>query len=246
MRSDGRQHNELRDIKIEPNYLLHPHGSVLICYGNTKVLCSCFAENRVPQFLVNSGAGWITAEYSLLPGSTTDRTKREASTGKVTGRTHEIQRLIGRSLRTVVDLKQIGERTLWIDCDVIQADGGTRTAAITGSFVAMVLALKKLKNNGDIKKIPLIHYVTAVSLGIKENQMLLDLNYEEDFSCDVDMNIVMMSNGEFIEIQGTGEKKGFSKDMFLEMLELGKAGITEILALQKEVIHTFVPELTTL
>ncbi len=244
MRSDGRKNNELRNITIEPNYLMHPHGSVLISYGNTKVICSCFAENRVPQFLVNSGTGWITSEYSLLPGSTTDRSKREASTGKVTGRTHEIQRLIGRSLRTVVDLKQIGERTLWIDCDVIQADGGTRTAAITGSFVAMALALKHLKKNGDIKTIPLIDYVAAVSLGIKNGDVYLDLNYEEDFSGDVDMNIVMTGSGEFIEIQGTGEKKGFSQDNFLAMLELGKAGIHEIISLQKEIVTSFVPELT--
>ena len=193
-----RLNDQMRPVRIIPGFLKHPDGSVLIETGDTRVLCSAMVEDRVPPFLKGSNSGWVTAEYSLLPASTETRSQREAARGKISGRTSEIQRLIGRSLRAVVDMGKLGERTIWIDCDVIQADGGTRTASITGSFVALYLALKKLKDSGIIKDIPLTDYVAAISVGIVEGIPLLDLEYVEDSSADVDMNVVMTGRGDFV------------------------------------------------
>src|SRR5499427_4160711 len=190
MRSDHRPANQLRDTIITPDYLMHAEGSVLICAGNTRVICTASVEDRVPQFLRNSGKGWVTAEYGMLPRATSTRTQREASAGKVGGRTQEIQRLIGRSLRSVTRLPELGERTIWIDCDVLQADGGTRTASITGGFVALALSLQRLRDNGFVKNVPLTDFVAATSVGVVGGVPMLDLAYEEDSRADVDMNIV--------------------------------------------------------
>ncbi|HZJ85257.1 MAG TPA: ribonuclease PH [Syntrophomonadaceae bacterium] len=236
-RPNDRANDEMRPVLIKPNFIKHPDGSVLIEVGDTKVLCSAFIEERVPSFLKGSGSGWVTAEYSLLPASTETRTTREASRGKVSGRTSEIQRLIGRSLRTVVDMEALGEKTIWIDCDVIQADGGTRTASITGAFVALSLALKKLKDNGTIDTLPIRDYVAAVSVGISNEVPVLDLEYIEDVDAEVDMNIVQTSQGEYIEIQGTGESRPFSRQELEELLALAHKGINELIALQKSVLE---------
>ena len=233
-RINGRKYNQLRDIKITRNYLKHPHGSVLIEMGNTKVICTAMIEDKVPPFLIDTGKGWITAEYSMLPGSTINRKVRESSRGKVGGRTQEIQRLIGRALRSVVNLQDLGERTIWLDCDVIQADGGTRTASITGVFVAMIDAIYTLYINKEISSIPVKDFVGAVSVGIVNNTRLLDLNYQEDSNAKVDMNIVMTRAGEFIEIQGTGEESPFNMDDLSEFLNLAKKGVTELIAKQRE------------
>ena len=189
-RSNGRAFNQIRAIKVTKNYIIHPHGSVLFQMGGTRVLCSASIDNKVPSFLRGKGQGWVTAEYSMLPSSTNTRTTREASKGKLSGRTQEIQRLIGRSLRSIVDLEKLGERTVWIDCDVIQADGGTRCASITGAFIALMLAMKKLKKHGIIETIPIHDYVAAVSVGVVNGKNLLDLDYSEDSGADVDLNIV--------------------------------------------------------
>ncbi len=220
-----RLNDQMRPVRIIPGFLKHPDGSVLIETGDTRVLCSAMVEDRVPPFLKGSNSGWVTAEYSLLPASTETRSQREAARGKISGRTSEIQRLIGRSLRAVVDMGKLGERTIWIDCDVIQADGGTRTASITGSFVALYLALKKLKDSGIIKDIPLTDYVAAISVGIVEGIPLLDLEYVEDSSADVDMNVVMTGRGDFVEIQGTGEKSVFSRQDLDVLLGLAQKNI---------------------
>ena len=204
-RIDMRQNDELRQVKITRNYLKHPQGSVLIEMGDTKVICTAMIDDRIPPFLKGSNTGWITAEYSMLPGSTLSRKVRESTRGKVEGRSQEIQRLIGRALRAAVDLSAIGEKTIWIDCDVIQADGGTRTASITGSFVALVDALNKLYTNGEIKYIPITSFISAVSVGIVNRVPILDLCYEEDHRAQVDMNIVMTDKDQFVEVQGTGE-----------------------------------------
>lgn len=233
-RIDGRKYDEIRPIKITRNYTKHPQGSVLIEMGDTKVICTAAIEDRVPPFLKNTGKGWITAEYSMLPGSTAVRKVRESSRGRVEGRTQEIQRLIGRALRSAVDLDAIGERTIWIDCDVIQADGGTRTASITGAFVAMVDAMNQLKENGALKKIPIKSFVSAISVGIVEGQALLDLCYQEDSTAKVDMNIVMTDKKEFIEVQGTGEEAPFSREDLQELLRLGEIGNDALLKIQKE------------
>ena len=237
MRNDGRNYNELRKIKLTTDYVIHPEGSVLIEVGNTKVICNATIEDKVPPFMRGQGKGWVTAEYSMLPRATAERNIRESSRGKVSGRTMEIQRLIGRALRSVVDLEKMGERTVWIDCDVIQADGGTRTASITGAFVAMALAFGKLLEKEEIRSLPILDYLAATSVGIlSTGEEILDLNYEEDSDAKVDMNIVMTGNGDFVEIQGTGEEATFSKEQLFQMLSLAEEGILEIFSLQREVL----------
>ncbi|EIT85392.1 ribonuclease PH [Fictibacillus macauensis ZFHKF-1] len=243
MRKDERAWNEMRHIQIEPHYLKHPEGSVLITVGDTKVICSASIEERVPPFLRNQGKGWIAAEYAMLPRATQQRTIRESSKGKVTGRTMEIQRLIGRALRAVVDLEVLGERTVWIDCDVIQADGGTRTASITGAYVAMVLAFGKLLEQGKLKKMPATDYLSAISVGMnKERDVLLDLDYEEDSTAAVDMNIIMTGSGEFVELQGTGEESPFSYRELERLVALGNDGTRQLMAYQQEIIGNLMKE----
>lgn len=245
MSSEERKENHLRPIKITTHYIKHPEGSVLIEVGDTKVICNASIEERVPPFMRGQGKGWITAEYSMLPRATMQRNIRESSRGKVSGRTMEIQRLIGRSLRTVVDLKQIGERTVWVDCDVIQADGGTRTASITGAFVAVVLAFEKLLNNGTIDKLPITHFLAATSVGVlADKNIAVDLNYEEDSKAAVDMNVVMTGNGEFVEIQGTGEEATFSYDQLQSLLRLAEEGIQEIMKKQNDVLGDIANHIT--
>lgn len=235
-RFDGRQPAELRPAKITANYIKYAEGSVLIEMGETKVICNATVEEKVPPFLKGQNKGWITAEYSMLPRSTPVRTQREATKGKISGRTNEIQRLIGRSLRAVVDLEALGERTVTLDCDVIQADGGTRTAAITGSFVALTLALVKLVGKGVLAKLPLRDWLAAVSVGKIGEEPLLDLCYEEDSRAIVDMNIVMTGQGKFVEIQGTAEGEPFSQDELGSLIELAKHGIQELIDLQKSTL----------
>ncbi|NBG87456.1 ribonuclease PH [Isachenkonia alkalipeptolytica] len=235
-RIDNRKPDELREMKMITDYIKHPQGSVLIEMGETKVICSATIEEKVPFFLKNSGTGWITAEYSMLPGATHTRNIRESSKGKIGGRTQEIQRLIGRALRSVVDLKALGEKTIWIDCDVIQADGGTRTASITGAFVALTMAVDKLYNQGKIKVFPIKSYVSAISIGVMEGTELLDLCYEEDSKAHVDMNVVMTDRGEFIEVQGTGEEAPFSKEQLLSLLTLAEKGNRELTRMQREIL----------
>ncbi|MDR7001448.1 ribonuclease PH [Neobacillus niacini] len=233
MRVDGREPIQLRPIHIETNYLKHPEGSVLISVGDTKVICTATIEDRVPHFMRGEGKGWITAEYSMLPRATESRNIRESSKGKVSGRTMEIQRLIGRALRAIVDLPALGEKTVWIDCDVIQADGGTRTASITGAFVAMTLALNALAEKRAIK-FPITDFLAATSVGILEdNTTILDLNYPEDSSAMVDMNVVMTGSGEFVELQGTGEESTFSYNQLQELLSAAQAGLSELFEYQK-------------
>lgn len=232
VRLDGRKHDELRKVKIHRNYLKFPEGSCLIELGNTKVICTASIEESVPPFLRNTGNGWVTAEYGMLPRSCNSRIPR----GKDSGRTAEIQRLVGRCMRAVTDTKAFGERTIWLDCDVIQGDGGTRTAAITGSFIALADALNKLKKDKLVKKIPLSDFVAATSVGIFDGEALLDLVYSEDSRAEVDMNIVMTGSGEFIEVQGTSERKPFNKAQMDRLLALAKKGIEELVGLQKEIL----------
>ncbi|MGB3160840.1 ribonuclease PH [Carnobacterium sp.] len=237
MRKDRRRNNELRHVTIETNYLKHPEGSVLVTFGDTKVICNATIETKVPPFMRGQGKGWIHAEYSMLPRATNTRTIRESAKGKLTGRTMEIQRLIARTLRSVVDLDLLGERAITIDCDVIQADGGTRTASITGAFVAMKLAILTLLESGQLKENPIKETIAAISVGITENnEALLDLDYSEDSTAAVDMNIVMTSSGRFSEIQGTGEESTFSGTQLMEMLELGEKGIKKLIQLQDKAI----------
>ncbi len=236
MRKNDRRHDEIRDVKITRNYLKHPQGSVLIEMGDTKVICTATLEERVPPFLKNSGKGWLTAEYAMLPMATQERNKREAAQGRIGGRTHEIQRLIGRSLRAVTDLESFGENTVYIDCDVIQADGGTRTASITGSFVALADLFRKMKEEGRCGSMPLLDYVSAVSVGIINDTLMLDLEYVEDSQADVDMNVVMTGMGKFIEVQGTAEKVPFSRDRLTEMIELAGRGIQVLTEIQKQTL----------
>ena len=236
MRSDGRKPKQLRLIKIAPNYLKTADGSVLIEMGDTRVICTAKLEDRVPPFLRNSGKGWITAEYSMLPGSSQARVGRESSRGKVGGRTHEIQRLIGRSLRAITDLTNLGERTVWIDCDVIQADGGTRTASITGAYVSLCEAIRSWQKRGIIAQEPIKDSVAAVSIGIVDGKILLDLCYEEDSKADVDMNFVMTGSGKFVEIQGTAESALFTKKQMDKMSEIAQQGIKELLKAQKQAL----------
>lgn len=235
MRED-RKNNEIRNIKITPNYLINAQGSVLIEMGNTKVICTAMVEDKVPFFLKGKGAGWVTAEYSMLPASTHTRKNRDSSRGKIDGRSQEIQRLIGRSLRSVIDLEKIGERTIWIDCDVIQADGGTRTASISGSFVALYLAIHRLMNDGEIEENPINSFLSAISVGIVGEDILLDLCYDEDSNARVDMNIVMDEELNIIEIQGTGETGTFTRAQLNEMLDYSEKGISEIVAEQQKVL----------
>jgi ribonuclease PH len=236
MRSDNRAANELRDTTLTPDYLPHAEGSVFIEAGRTKVICTASVEDRVPPFLRNTGKGWVTAEYGMLPRATNTRMQREASSGKVGGRTQEIQRLIGRSLRSVMNLAALGERTIWIDCDVIQADGGTRTASITGAFVALALALEKLRERDTIRTIPLSDYVAAISVGIVDGEPLLDLAYEDDSRAEVDMNVVKTGGGQFIEVQGTAEGLPFGRDALLQLLELADHGIAQLVAKQRAIV----------
>lgn len=222
MRNNGRKNDEMRKVKVTRNYIIHPEGSVLIEFGNTKVICNATVEERIPPFLRGTGSGWITAEYSMLPRATNNRVQREAAKGKIMGRTMEIQRLIGRALRSAVDLEKLGERQILVDCDVIQADGGTRTASITGAYLAVELAIEKLIDEGKLTEIPIKSKVAAISVGKVNGQVLLDLEYEEDSKAEVDMNIVMNDKGEFIELQGTGEEATFTQNELLKFIEVSK------------------------
>jgi ribonuclease PH len=241
MRSDKRAAGELRPITITPNYLDHAEGSVFIEAGRTRVICTASVEDRVPPFLRNTGKGWVTAEYGMLPRATNTRMQREASAGKIGGRTQEIQRLIGRSLRAVTKLPALGERTIYVDCDVIQADGGTRTASITGAFVALALALEKLKARAVLKTIPLTDYVAATSVGIVDGEVLLDLAYEDDSRAEVDMNIVKTGDGRFIEVQGTAEAIPFGRDALNQLLDLADAGIRQLIEKQRAIVGHLLP-----
>ncbi len=236
MRQDGRNNSQLRPVKITRNYIKHAEGSALIEVGDTKVICTASVEERIPPFKKESGEGWVTAEYAMLPRATGVRNARDISKLKLNGRSQEIQRLIGRSLRTIVNLKLLGERTITIDCDVIQADGGTRTASITGSYIALVDACQKLIDNGLISRMPVVGFVAATSVGVVNGEEILDLCYVEDSAAEVDMNVIMSDKGEFIEIQATGEKKSFSKKQLDVLLDLAQSGIEELIQLQKDVL----------
>jgi ribonuclease PH len=236
MRSDKRPANQLRETKLTPNYLEHAEGSVFIEAGRTRVICAASVEDRVPPFLRNTGKGWVTAEYGMLPRATSTRMQREATAGKVGGRTQEIQRLIGRSLRAVTNLQAIGERTIWIDCDVIQADGGTRTASITGAFVALALALERLREREVIRTIPLSDYVAATSVGIVDGEALLDLAYDDDSRAEVDMNVIKTGDGRFIEVQGTAEAVPFGRDALIQLLDLADFGIKQLVEKQRAIV----------
>ena len=236
-RSDNRAPGQMRPVSITPEYMPTAEGSALIAVGNTRVICTASVEETVPQFLRNSGRGWVTAEYGMLPRSTLTRSPREAARGRVGGRTHEIQRLIGRSLRAVTDMEKLGERSILIDCDVIQADGGTRTASITGAFVALGLAAEKLVQAGTLKTSPLRDLVAAVSIGIVEGETLLDLCYEEDSRADVDMNLVMTGDGRFVEVQASAEREAFDDGQLQTMMEMARTGVESLLSKQKEVLR---------
>ena len=236
-RSDGRGLDKIRKVQITRNFNKYAEGSCLIELGNTKVICTASVEESVPSFLKGSGTGWVTAEYGMLPRSCATRIQR----GKDSGRTYEIQRLVGRSLRTITDMKSLGERSIWIDCDVIQADGGTRTASITGSFIALADALNKIKKNGLLNKVPVKDFVAATSVGIVNGSLMLDLAYEEDSQAEVDMNIVMTGNGEFIEIQGTAERKPFDKAKMDAMLALAKKGTEDLIDIQRSMCKDILP-----
>lgn len=240
LRLNGRQPDELRPVKITTNYNKYAEGSVLIEMGDTKVICTATVEERVPSFMKGQGKGWITAEYSMLPRATQVRNQREAAKGKLGGRTMEIQRLIGRALRSIVNLAALGERTITLDCDVIQADGGTRTTSITGSFVALAVALNRLVDQKLLDSIPLTDFLASVSIGIVEGQPLLDLCYDEDSQAKVDMNVVMTGSGKYVEIQGTGEDSPFSKDELQTLLSLSETGIRSLVAIQKSVLGALI------
>lgn len=231
MRNNNRKNDEMREVKVTKNYIIHPEGSVLIEFGNTKVICNATVEEKIPRWLRGTGSGWITAEYSMLPRATNTRVQRESTKGKLSGRTMEIQRLIGRALRATIDLEKLGERTIMIDCDVIQADGGTRTASITGAYLALELAIEKLIDERKLKEMPIKAKVAAISVGKVRNELLLDLEYEEDSRADVDMNIVMNDKGEFIELQGTGEEATFTQTELLKLIELSKNAFDKLFKL---------------
>ena len=231
MRNNNRKNDEMRELKVTKNYIIHPEGSVLIEFGNTKVICNATVEEKIPRWLRGTGSGWITAEYSMLPRATNTRVQRESTKGKLSGRTMEIQRLIGRALRATIDLEKLGERTIMIDCDVIQADGGTRTASITGAYLALELAIEKLIDERKLKEMPIKAKVAAISVGKVRNELLLDLEYEEDSRADVDMNIVMNDKGEFIELQGTGEEATFTQTELLKFIELSKNAFDKLFKL---------------
>ncbi|MBL8232512.1 MAG: ribonuclease PH [Bryobacterales bacterium] len=237
MRIDGRSFDQLRPVTIETGYLLTAEGSALTTFGNTKVLCAATIEDTVPSFLRGAGKGWVTAEYSMLPRATATRTAREVNKGRQSGRTHEIQRLIGRSLRTVVDLEALGERSIIIDCDVIQADGGTRTTAITGAFVALASAIQQLLQFGTLKKSPIRDHVAAISVGIVNGEPLLDLCYEEDSKAEVDANVVLTGAGNFVEFQATAEREAFDDAQMAKMIALARKGIGELVELQKQALR---------
>ncbi|HPZ90519.1 MAG: ribonuclease PH [Firmicutes bacterium] len=241
MRSDGRMNNQLRAVHITPGINKYAEGSVLIEWGDTKVICTATVEEKVPAFIKGTGQGWVTAEYAMLPRATETRNVRDAARGRIAGRTHEIQRLIGRSLRAVVDLKRLGERTLWLDCDVLQADGGTRTASLTGAFVAMVLAMENLAAREILEVVPVTDFLAAVSVGIVDGKCLLDLQYQEDSMAQVDMNIVMTGRGEFVEIQGTAEGKPFTPAELEELLNLARTGIGMLVDKQAAALPNFTP-----
>lgn len=234
MRPDGRKTHELRPITIKKGYMKNAFGSCLIEMGGTQVICTASVEEKVPQFLKNEGKGWLTAEYGMLPASCSERTARESSKGRPSGRTQEIQRLIGRSLRSIVDLKKMGERTIWIDADVIQGDGGTRTASITGGFIALAEAIEKLKRGGILTESPIIDYIAAVSVGVIEGKPCLDLCYAEDSKAEVDMNVVMTGSGKFVEVQGTAEGQPFTQKEMDHLLTFAKKGISELVEIQKK------------
>lgn len=236
MRADGRQPDELRPVRFTRHFTKYAEGSVLVETGDTKVICTASIEEGVPPFRRESGAGWLTAEYAMLPRSTDTRNPREAARGRLGGRTHEIQRLIGRALRAVVDFQMLGPRTVWVDCDVIQADGGTRTASITGSFLAVFDALEQLRVNGSIPVVPLWDFVAATSVGTVEGQPCLDLTYQEDSTCQVDMNVVMTGNGRFIEVQGTAEHQPFTRQELDQLLALATHGVQQLIAQQRQLI----------
>lgn len=236
IRIDGRKFDQIRDVKITRNFTKYAEGSVLIEMGETKVLCTASIEEKVPPFLRNTGTGWINAEYSMLPRSTQQRKVRDSSKGKIDGRSQEIQRLIGRAIRSVVDLNKLGERTIWVDCDVIQADGGTRTASITGAFVAVAEAIYKLYKDGLIKKMPIENFVSAISVGIVNDQCLLDICYEEDSHAQVDMNIIMTDKCEFVEVQGTGEEATYTRAQLNQLIDLAEEGIKDIIEIQNKII----------
>ncbi len=236
LRNDQRQAAQLRPLTMTPNWLATAEGSVLLELGHTRVLCAATVEETVPSFLRNAGRGWVTAEYSMLPRATAERTMREVNKGKPSGRTHEIQRLIGRSLRAVVDMEALGERTIVVDCDVLQADGGTRTAAITGGYVALALAVKKMLEFGALKRNPLRDLVAATSVGVVQGTALLDLAYDEDSQAEVDMNVVMTGAGAFVELQATAEKSAFADDRLAEMIALARQGIRELIEAQERVL----------
>lgn len=235
-RIDGRRENELRKIKITPNFQKYALGSCLVEFGNTRVVCAASLEEKVPPFLKGKGKGWLSAEYGMLPASCTERIQRESAKGKVSGRTQEIQRLIGRSLRAVLNFEDMGERMIWIDCDVLQGDGGTRTAGITGGMITLALALRKLMKDGKILKNPLRDYIAAVSVGVVNGKPCLDLCYEEDSRAEVDMNVVMTGSGKFVEIQGTAEGKPFAESEMSKLVQFAKKGIREIIQIQNRVI----------
>src|SRR5246127_422320 len=235
-RSDNRAPDQLRPVNIIPDYISTAEGSALIEIGNTRVLCTASVEETVSQFLRNCGKGWITSEYGMLPRSTLTRTPREVTRGRASGRTHEIQRLIGRSLRAVTDMERLGERTIWVDCDVIQADGGTRTASITGAFVALGLAMEKLVDAGTLTAVPLRDFVAAVSVGIVDGEVLLDLAYEEDSRADVDMNFVMTAGHKFVEVQATAERQVFDEQQLGKMIALARAGVQQLIAKQQAIL----------
>jgi ribonuclease PH len=240
-RLDGRGPEELRPAKVTTGYLKHAEGSCLIELGDTRVICAASVEEKVPPFLKGKGEGWVTAEYGMLPRATTTRSQREVSRGGASGRTHEIQRLIGRSLRAVVDMKALGERTVWIDCDVLQADGGTRCASITGAFVALVEAVRKLRKQGTLAALPVRDFVAAVSVGRVKDAILLDLNYEEDSTAQVDMNVVKTGDGRFVEVQGTAEGQPFSEEEMRQLLAAADKGIRELVAIQRKALGDFEP-----
>ncbi|WP_201586615.1 ribonuclease PH [Psychrobacter jeotgali] len=233
MRIDNRELDQLRSISFERHYTKHAEGSVLVSFGETKVLCTASVESGVPRWLKGKGKGWITAEYGMLPRATNTRNQREATRGKQSGRTQEIQRLIGRSLRAMIDLSKLGENTIYLDCDVLQADGGTRTASITGAAIALIDALESIQKTKKLKADPLIGLVAAVSVGIKDGEVYLDLNYEEDSSCDTDLNVVITQKGEYIELQGTAEDKPFTREQADRMLSMAEKGIAELIAMQQ-------------
>ena len=235
-REDGRKNQDIREIKIIKDFNMHAEGSVLIECGNTKVICTASVSDKVPPFIKNTGRGWVTAEYSMIPRATAERNSRESAKGKLSGRTMEIQRLIGRSLRAAIDLEKLGERMITIDCDVIQADGGTRTTSITGGYIALALAIKKMLADGTISRNPIISNVAAISVGLVKNVIMLDLKYSEDSAAEVDMNVVMNGKGEFVEVQGTGEEATYTRDQLNKLIDMASEGIRGLINKQNEII----------